>query len=146
MTTVNATETTKSNRPTHDIFTVEEKDGETVWTKVGVVFATKSGNSHRVLIGEREDPKRRVYLVCPNSSQDDSDDRRADEEKKRRPYATIYDTTAGGDIDFKKGDGVAFLNRDNSLTLLIGEKGDPMQQRFQMRLVRPKPTPPKKAA
>jgi hypothetical protein len=32
---------------------------------------------------------------------------------------------------------VAFLNRDDSLSLLIGEQGDPQQLKYQMRQVRP---------
>ena len=124
--------------PSHEIFLIEGDDKDTTWTKVGVAFPTKSGNSHRVLVGPRGDPKQKVYLVCPNSAFDgspDAKDNRTSDEPKRIPYATIFDATTNN-VDFKNRDGVAFLNRDDSLSLLIGEKGDKNQVKYQMREVK----------
>ena len=139
-TTSSNTETPKKkNVPSHEIFLIEGDGKDTVWTKVGVAFPTKSGSSHRVLVGPRGDPKQKVYLVCPNSQFDgnrEAKDNRTIDEQKRIPYATIFDAT-NNDVDFKKKDGVAFLNRDDSLSLLIGEKGDKNQQKLQMRAVKP---------
>ena len=131
----NSTNSTNAakNLPSHEIFLVEGDGKDSTWTKVGVAFPTKSGNSHRVFVGKKGDPKQRIYLVCPNSQFDHADKSRPGDDAKRMPYANIFDTTGGGSIDFKKRDGVAFLNRDESLTLLIGEKGDKNQQKLQMR-------------
>ena len=128
---------TTSNRPSHEIFTVEGEGENTVWTKVGVAFPTKSGRSHRVLIGKKGEPSQRVYLVCPNSVFDGKDTARPGDEPKRKVYADIFDATQGN-VDFKSRDGVAFVNRDDSLSLLIGDRGDPMQLKYQMRAVRPR--------
>jgi hypothetical protein len=147
MTSTTATNTTKNtngtqatggakNVPSHEIFTVEGEGKDTTWTKVGVAFPTKSGESHRVFVGKKGDPKQKVYLVCPNSQFDHKDNSRPGDEPRRMPYANIFDATGGQSIDFKKRDGVAFLNKDDSLTLLIGEKGDANQLKYQMRDVR----------
>ena len=77
MTTTTATEnSTKKNVPSQEIFLVEGEGEATTWTKVGVAFPTKSGHSHRVLVGKRGDPKQKVYLVCPNSQFDAKDNSR----------------------------------------------------------------------
>ena len=125
----------RKNVPSHEIFLVEGDGKDTVWTKVGVAFPTKSGLSHRVLVGKKGDPQQKVYLVCPNSQFDAKDNSRPGDEPRRIPYATIFDATHNN-VDFKRKDGVAFLNRDDSLSLLIGEKGDKNQQKLQMRAVR----------
>jgi hypothetical protein len=131
------TSTAQPNLPTHEIFLVEGDGKDTTWTKVGVAFPTRSGSSHRVFVGKRGDPKQKVYLVCPNSQfdGDGKDTARPGDEPKRRPYANIFDAT-GNNVDFQKNDGVAFLNRDDSLSLLIGDRGDPQQLKYQMREVR----------
>lgn len=134
-TTATNTETTKKNMPTHEIFTVEGKDEAAVWTKVGIAFPTKKGTSHRVFIGNRGDPKQKVFLVSPNSFVD-RDDGRPDSEPKRNVYANVYEMKNGENIDFKNRDGVAFLNRDDSMSLLIGDRGDLQQAKYQMRAVR----------
>ena len=127
--TTTTTPAKKSNRPSHEIFTVEEQDnGATKWTRVGVAFPTQNPSIHRVLIGDRGDPNQRVYLVRENFAADDEPARTAEEER-RRPFANVYD--AKGEIDWRARDGVAFLNRDDSLTLLIGQGPD--QVRYQMR-------------
>ena len=146
MTTTTTTETTaqKKNVPSHEIFVVEGEGEQTTWTKVGVAFPTKKGTSHRVLVGPKGDPKQKVFLVCPNSVFDGKDNGRPGDEPRRKPYADVFDAT-GAQIDFKKRDGVAFLNRDDSLTLLIGDKGDPQQAKYQMRAVRPRAGKPKAA-
>ena len=136
MTTTTTTNTsTKKNIPSHEIFLIEGDGKDSTWTKVGVAFPTKSGTSHRVLIGKKGDPKQKVYLVCPNSQFEAKDNSRPGDEPKRIPYATIFDATTNN-VDFKHRDGVAFLNRDDSLSLLIGEKGDKNQAKYQMREVR----------
>ena len=146
MTTTTTTETsTKKNVPSHEIFVVEGDGQEATWTKVGVAFVTKSGKSHRVLVGPKGDPKQKVYLVCPNSTFDNDDNSRASDEPRRKPYADIFEAGASREINFKERDGVAFLNRDDSLTLLIGERGDPQQLKYQMRAVRPRGGKPKAA-
>ena len=133
--TTNNTAAPKKNLPSHEIFVVEGEGKDTKWNKVGVAFPTKSGTSHRVFIGKKGDPKQKVYLVCPNSQFDGDDKSRPGDEPKRRPYANVFDAT-NNNVDFKKRDGVAFLNRDDSLSLLIGDKGDAEQKKYQMREVR----------
>ena len=132
-TTNSSSNTGAKNAPSHEIFLVEGEGKDNKWTKVGVAFPTKSGNSHRVFVGKKGDPKQKVYLVCPNSQFDHEDKSRPGEDAKRIPYANIFDATGGGAIDFKKRDGVAFLNRDDSLSLLIGDRGDAQQLKYQMR-------------
>lgn len=135
MTTTTSTEPAKRNTPTHEIFVVEGEGNDTTWIKVGVAFPTRSGASHRVFIGKKGDPKQKVYLVCPNSQFDGKDTSRPGDEPKRRPYASVFDAT-NNEVDFKRRDGVAFLNRDDSLSLLIGDRGDTNRLKYQMREVR----------
>ena len=133
--TTSSAPTTKRNVPSHEIFLIEGEGKDAKWTKVGVAFPTKSGTSHRVLVGKKGDPKQKVYLVCPNSQFDGKDNSRPGDEPKRKPYANIYDAT-NNNVDFKQRDGVAFLNRDDSLSLLIGDRGDANQLKYQMREVK----------
>ena len=137
MTTATETNTSsaKKNVPSHEIFVVEGEGKDSKWNKVGVAFPTKSGTSHRVFIGKKGDPKQKVYLVCPNSQFDGKDNSRPGDEPKRKPYANVFDAT-NNNVDFKSRDGVAFLNRDDSLSLHIGDQGDPQQLKYQMREVR----------
>jgi len=136
MTTTTATTENKpkKNIPSHEVFVVENDGQESIWTKVGVAFPTKKGTSHRVLIGNRGDPKQKVYLVCPRSFVD-RDDGRPGDEPKRNIFADLFEAT-NNELNFKHRDGVAFLNRDESLTLLIGDRADPEQKKYQMREVR----------
>lgn len=83
--------------------------------------------------------KQKVYLVCPNSQFDGPNNgegnARPGDEPRRKPYASVFDAT-NKNVDFKSRDGVAFLNRDDSLSLLIGDRGDAQQLKYQMREVR----------
>ena len=130
-----ASSSTKKNTPSHETFTVEGEGQDTRWTKVGIAFPTKSGRSHRVFIGKKGDPKQKVYLVCPTSQFDGKDNSRPGDEPRRKIYANVFDAT-NHDVDVSKRDGVAFLNRDDSLSLLIGDRGDAQQLKYQMREVR----------
>lgn len=138
-TTTQKTDAAKKNVPSHEIFVIEGEGKDAKWNKVGVAFPTKSGTSHRVFIGKKGDPKQKVYLVCPNSQFDGPNDgegnARPGDEPRRKPYASVFDAT-NKNVDFKSRDGVAFLNRDDSLSLLIGDRGDAQQLKYQMREVR----------
>jgi hypothetical protein len=144
MTTTTNTTAQKKNVPDYELFRVEEKPAdrakaaaqgktlaenamERVWHKAGVGFTTKSGNAITVLVGERGDPKQKKYLLSWNSFLDDQS------ENARIPVASLFQMLEGQPIDFTKKDGVAFLNRDESLNLILGERGDPEQLRFTLR-------------
>ncbi len=144
MTTTTNTTAQKKNVPDYELFHVEEKPAdrakaaaqgktlaenavERVWHKAGVGFTTKSGNAITVLVGERGDPKQKKYLLSWNSFLDNQT------EGARIPVASMFQMLEGQPIDFTKKDGVAFLNRDESLNLIIGDRGDPEQLRFNLR-------------
>lgn len=107
---------------------VAENAVERVWTKVGVAFPTKSGSGAlTILLGEKGDPKQKRYLLCPTSALDDKDP------DARLPVGHLFELSEGSSIDFRKKDGVAFVNRDDSYSILIGDKGDLEQVRLNMR-------------
>lgn len=148
---MNATTTTKKlNVPAYEVFLIEEraadpamaaKKGRTlaenavdrIWHKVGVAFETAKGNAN-ILIGPKGDPAQKRFLLVFSSHAETNGER--DHEARRRPAADIFASDGNGDIDFQSGKvGVAFFNRDESLSLVIGDRGDLEQLRYQMRRI-----------
>jgi len=140
------TTTTTTNRPSFELFYIEERPadrhlaavmGKTVhensvdriWHKAGVAFNTPKGNAN-IYIGERGDPARKRYLLTFSSSLQKAKENR---EANRIPVGDVFEPDASGNFDFDAPAGVVFLNRDDSYTILIGDKGDLEQLRYQMR-------------
>ena len=133
-----------TNLPAFELFAIEEKPAdraaaakqgkvlaenatERTWTKVGVAFATKTG-SLTVLIGPRGDPKQKRFLLCATTALD------ADDSDSRLPVGELFELTEGQSIDFKKDKaGVAWLNSDGSYNLVMGDRGDLDQPRYNLR-------------
>ena len=138
------TTTTVKRLPTHELFDVQQREGEKAfWNKVGAAFENKD-HSHSILIYQPGLPTpKRLQL------------RRIDRDK--RPLANGADTKKfpthelflvleieGAPNEWKRV-GVGFTNKDESLSLLVddGVREGP-KARFQMRLRRDAPpsTPP----
>ncbi|MCC7073588.1 MAG: hypothetical protein IT383_19925 [Deltaproteobacteria bacterium] len=125
--------------PTHELFDVQDREGQRpFWNKVGAAFENKDA-SHSVLLYQPGIPEpKRLQL------------RRIDRE--RRPLADGADTkrfpthelfavteVEGGPNDWKRV-GVAFTNKDDSLSLILDEGvRDGPKARFQMRARRDAP-------
>ncbi|MBI1944684.1 MAG: hypothetical protein HYS27_03250 [Deltaproteobacteria bacterium] len=125
--------TTIKKLPTHELFDVQEREGQRAyWNKVGAAFENKD-HSHSLLIYRPGLPEpRRLQL------------RRIDRERrpirdgaepKRFPTHELFAVTEveGGPNDWKRV-GVAFTNKDDSLSLILddGVREGP-KARFQMR-------------
>jgi hypothetical protein len=154
MTTTTTTKT--SNRPSHELFFIEERrvDSqlaaalgrkvaenavEPIWHKAGVAFTSTRGNIN-VYVGQRGEPGAKRYFISFSKQQEAS-------ENSRRPVADIFEPDADGNIDFRSDKvGVVFVNSDDSYTLLIGDRGDLEQLRYQLRATRPAPAARTKAA
>lgn len=125
--------TTIKKLPTHELFDVQEREGQRAyWNKVGAAFENKD-HSHSLLIYQPGLPEpRRLQL------------RRIDRERRpirdgaepgRFPTHELFAVTEveGGPNDWKRV-GVAFTNKDDSLSLILddGVREGP-KARFQMR-------------
>jgi hypothetical protein len=146
MTSTTANNTAKKTVPAAEVYFIEErhlddtvlamlgrpahKSLEKHWHKCGVGFMTKTDNL-TILIGEKGSPTRKKALI---SFTDALDKMRAHPEG-RLPVANVYLADGNGDLDFEKNDGVAFLNSDDSLSVLIGDRGDPAQLRYIVRKI-----------
>jgi hypothetical protein len=143
MTSTTANKTAK-NTPAVEVFFVEErhlddtvlaimgrpkeKSLEKQWHKVGVGFKTKTDNL-TILIGDKGSPTQKKALI----SFTDGLQKMQAHPEGRLPVANVYLADGNGDLDFEKKDGVAFLNSDDSLSVIIGDKGDPAQLRYVIR-------------
>ena len=146
MTSTTANTTAKKNVPAAEVFFVEErhldatvlgmmgrpasKSLEKQWHKVGVGFTTKTDNL-TILIGDKGSPTQKKALV----SFTDALEKMQARPEGRLPVANIYLADGNGDYDFEQKDGVAFLNSDESLSVIIGDKGDPAQLRYVVRKI-----------
>src|SRR4051812_16788502 len=144
--------TTIKKLPTHELFDVQEREGQKAyWNKVGAAFENKDG-SHSVLVY-------RPGLPTPKRLQL----RKIDREKrpladgadpKKFPTHELFNVIEmeGAPNDWQRV-GVAFTNKDESLSLITddGVRGGP-KARFQRRPRRepaapaPAPTPTNDAA
>ncbi|MDP2343786.1 MAG: hypothetical protein Q8O67_22700 [Deltaproteobacteria bacterium] len=146
------TTSTRSNPPAFELFSIEEKPAdraaaakkgkslpenatERVWTRVGVAFPTKSGSGAlAIIIGDRGDARQKRYLMCPTSALDEALENKGDS-NSRIPVGELFELS-DGPIDFKRKAGVAFLCSDGSYNIVLGDRGDLEQSRYNMR--RPK--------
>ena len=141
------TNTAKKNVPACEVFFIEErrldstvmaamgrpenKNTETQWHKCGVGFLTKSDNL-TILIGEKCSPAQKRALI---SFTDALDKVRSNPDASRIPVANVYLADSDDKYDFDKNDGVAFLNNDESLNLIVGDRADPEQLRYVVRMI-----------
>ena len=140
------TQTSSSNRPAFEIFYVEERkadqhlaaimgktvaanESERIWHKVGVAFVTPKGHLS-LMIGPKGDPAQKRYLFIASSSMEKA---RQNPGATRLPVADLFEMDEGNSIDFQRKAGVAFLNQDESFSLILGDRGDPEQLRYQLR-------------
>jgi hypothetical protein len=137
-----------ANKPSCEVFFIEERRlDETVmaimgrspqnniekqWHKCGVGFDTKNDNIN-LLIGEKGSPAQKKALL---SFTDALDKVRHNPEASRIPVANVYLADSSGKYDFEKNDGIAFLNSDGSLNVIIGDRADPEQLRYVVRKTR----------
>ena len=135
------TTTTIKKLPTHEIFDVQQREGQKAfWNKVGAAFENKDG-SHSLLLYQPGLPTpKRVQL------------RRIDRErfpvrdgvdpKKAPSHELFFVAEVEGAPNEWKRVGVAFTNKDDSLSILVddGVREGP-KARFQMRVRREAPAP-----
>lgn len=148
------TTTTIKKLPTHELFDVQQREGQRAfWNKVGAAFENKDG-SHSVLLYQPGIPTpKRLQL------------RRIDRERrpladgadpKKFPTHELFNVVEmeGAPNEWKRV-GVGFTNKDESLSLIVDDGvRDAPKARFQMRTRReappadaPTPTPtPQRAA
>lgn len=148
------TQTSSSNRPAFEIFYVEERkadqhlaaimgktvaanESERIWHKVGVAFVTPKGHLS-LMIGPKGDPAQKRYLFIASSSMEKA---RQNPGATRLPVADLFEMEEGNSIDFQRKAGVAFLNQDESFSLILGDRGDPEQLRYQLRGTKPRRNP-----
>ena len=117
--------------PTHDVFDVVEVEGRRpVWSKVGAVYPDGDETQTVVIVDVADGGKERAFQLVPI-------------DRVRRPIRPLADPKRFPTHDLMTGEGrfnrvgVAFLNRDGSLSLVIDEGvRDGPKARFQMRVRR----------
>ena len=142
-----------TNRPTHELFFIEQRPAcplvaaatgrklaenaiDTLWHKAGVAFTTTRGNAN-IYVGKRGEPAAKRYFLSFSTAHAAGGD--AD---RRIPVGDLFAPDGDSNIDFRADKvGVAFVNSDGSYTLVIGDRGDLEQVRYQLR-----PTMPRKPA
>jgi hypothetical protein len=121
-----------SGQPTHDVFDVLEREGQKAfWKKVGAVYDKGDGCQTVMIFDvERGTAQRVLELVAID--------------RVRRPIRPFGDPRRFPTHDLTVGEGkglhrvgVAFLNKDGSLSLVVDDGlRDGPKQRFQMRIRR----------
>ena len=117
--------------------TVAANESERIWHKVGVAFVTPKGHLS-LMIGPKGDPAQKRYLFIASSSMEKA---RQNPGATRLPVADLFEMEEGNSIDFQRKAGVAFLNQDESFSLILGDRGDPEQLRYQLRGTKPRRNP-----
>lgn len=146
------TTTTIKKLPTHELFDVQQRDGQRAfWNKVGAAFENKDG-SHSVLLYQPgiPTPKRLQLRTIDREKRPLADGA----DPKRFPtHELFYVVQLEGAPNEWKRVGVGFTNKDGSLSLIVddGVREGP-KARFQMRVRRdvqapaPETPPPAKPA
>lgn len=133
------TTTTIKKLPTHELFDVQQREGQKAfWNRVGAAFENRDG-SHSVLLYQPGLPApKRLQL-----RRIDRDKRPLNEGADPKKYPThelfLVVEVEGGPSEWKRV-GVGFTNKDDSLSLIVddGMREGP-KARFQMRLRRDAP-------
>lgn len=138
--------TTIKKLPTHELFDVQQREGQKVfWNKVGAAFENKDG-SHSVLLYQPglPTPKRLQLRAIDRTKRPLNEG--ADAKKFPTHELFVVVEIDGAQNEWKRV-GVGFTNKDGSLSLIVdnGVREGP-KARFQMRLRRettsPQPQPP----
>lgn len=145
MTTTNANEpnathtppnTSVKKLPTHEIFDVQQREGQKAfWNKVGAAFQNKDA-SHSVLLYQPglPDPKRLQLRRIDRERRPLADGA----DPKKHPTHELFTVleVEGAPNEWKRV-GVGFTNRDDSLSLIVDDGvRDGPKARFQMRVRR----------
>ena len=122
--------------PTHEVFDVQEREGtRAYWNKVGVAFENKDG-SHSVLLYQPgiAEPKRLQLRRIDRERRPLKD---GVDPKKAPTHELFVVVEVDGAPNEWKRVGVAFTNRDDSLSLVVddGQRAGP-KARFQLRVRR----------
>ena len=131
--------------PTHEVFDVQEREGtRAYWNKVGVAFENKDG-SHSVLLYQPgiAEPKRLQLRRIDRERRPLKDG--VDPKKAPTHELFVVVEVEGAPNEWKRV-GVAFTNRDDSLSLIVddGQREGP-KARFQLRVRREVPVTPAEA-
>ena len=138
--------TTTKRLPTHEVFDVQQRDGQRAfWNKVGAAFENKD-KSHSVLVYQPglAEPKRLQLRRIDRERfpvRDGVDPAKA---PTHELFVVVENEGAPGEW---RRVGVAFTNKDDSLSLIVDDGvRDGPKARFQMRVRRdqtaPTPNPP----
>jgi hypothetical protein len=145
--------TTAKNVPAFEVFFVEERPadrelarikGKTLsenavdvtWHKCGVAFISASENL-AIFIGDKDDPAQRKCLAIPTSALEEA---HQNPDAARSPVANVFLRDQDDNIDFENRDGVLFLNRDDSYSLVLGPPDASV--RYVLLKVKPKQAKP----
>src|SRR5688572_26997886 len=131
------TTTTKVKKlPTHELFDVQQREGQKAfWNKVGAAFENKDG-SHSVLLYQPglPTPKRLQLRAIDRTKRPLSEG--ADPKKFPTHELYVVVEVDGGPNEWNRV-GVGFTNKDASLSLLVDDGvRDGPKARFQMRIRR----------
>lgn len=139
-TTTTATTTTAAKRrPTHELFDVQQREGQRAfWKKVGAAFENKDG-SHSILLYQpgMATPKRLQLREIDRTKRPLSEGA----DPKRFPTHELFNVVEleGAPNEWRRV-GVGFTNKDGSLSLIVDDGvRDGPKARFQMRLRRDVP-------
>lgn len=130
------TTTTVKKLPTHELFDVQQREGQRAfWNKVGAAFENKDG-SHSVLLYQPglPTPKRLQLRTIDRDKRPLADG--ADPKKFPTHELFVVVEIDGAPNEWKRV-GVGFTNKDASLSLIVDDGvRDGPKARFQMRLRR----------
>ncbi|MCC7073506.1 MAG: hypothetical protein IT383_19505 [Deltaproteobacteria bacterium] len=137
--TMTTTTTTIKKLPTHELFDVQQREGQKAfWNRVGAAFENRDG-SHSVLLYQPglPEPKRLQLRRIDREKRPLNDG--ADPKKFPTHELFIVVEAEGGPNEWKRV-GVGFTNKDDSLSLIVDDGvRDGPKARFQMRLRRDAP-------
>lgn len=130
------TTTTIKKLPTHELFDVQQREGQKAfWNKVGAAFENKDA-SHSLLIYQPGLPTPKRLQLRRIDRERRPLNEGADPKKFPTHELFIVAEVEGGPNDWKRV-GVGFTNKDDSLSLIVddGVREGP-RARFQLRLRR----------
>src|SRR5688572_23534825 len=138
--------------PTHELFDVQEREGQKAfWNKVGAAFENKDA-SHSVLLYQPGLPTPKRLQLRKIDREKRPLPEGADQKKSPTHEIFLVVEMEGAANEWKRV-GVGFTNKDESLSLIVDDGvRDGPKARFQMRARReqqapaPQPTPPAESA
>jgi hypothetical protein len=132
-----------SNRPSHELFSISEHpacsrerilsagEERQTWRKAGIAFTTTDSNLNVYIDdGGTTAKSTRYFVSCSN--------RRIAQNDRRIPIGNVFAPASDGAIDINNNKvGIAFLNDNDSYTIIVGVRGEPIPRRYVLQPVKP---------